>query len=389
MRYFSLLLFLAVLACTGPTDTAVSSSNPGPDRAAAAADGSMTLTPAAIEPVTVFSYEDIIWGFGWLPDGQIIATEKSGKLLLIDQDGNSNEVAEGVPEVRDSGQGGLLDVLLDQDFANNRLVYLTWSKPDADNNANTAVGRGRLADDGSALEDFTVLYEAGPKTKKGQHFGSRMAWGAEDGHLYFTIGDRGNRDVNPQDSTRDCGKVYRIAADGSIPADNPLYNAPKAKKAIYSFGHRNPQSLTVHPETGAIWETEHGPRGGDEINIIEPGKNYGWPVISYGINYNGTQFTQEVAKAGMEAPLHYWVPSIAPSGMAFITGDRYPGWKGDLVVGSLKYMRLQHVQLDGKTVIGEQKLINNLGRVRDVRMGPDDYIYASVEGEGIVRLEVK
>jgi glucose/arabinose dehydrogenase len=217
-----------------------------------------------------------------------------------------------------------------------------------------------------------------------------MIWGPKDGHLYFTIGDRGNRDVNPQDSTRDGGKIYRIAADGSIPNDNPFVGYDNAKKAIYSYGHRNPQSLTVHPTTAAIWETEHGPRGGDEINIIEASKNYGWPVISYGINYDGTQFTELNAKAGMEQPLHYWVPSIAPSGMAFVTGDKYPGWEGDLMVGSLKFMRLQHVQLDEQNnVIGEQKLINNMGRVRDVRMGPDGYLYASVEGEGIVRLEVK
>ncbi|MEL7163424.1 MAG: PQQ-dependent sugar dehydrogenase, partial [Bacteroidota bacterium] len=376
------------LACNGPADTTTATTTPGPDRAAAAADGTMRLTAAAIEPVTVFSYEDILWGFRFLPDGRILATDKSGKLLLSDRAGNGKTITTGVPVVRDANQGGLLDLLLDQDFANNRLVYLAYSEPDAAGDmANTAIGRGRLADDEASLEDFTVLYSAGPKTKVTRHYGSRMVWGPEDGHLYFTIGDRGDRDVNPQDSTRDCGKVYRIAADGSIPDDNPFVDYSGAKKAIWSYGHRNPQSLTVHPETGAIWETEHGPRGGDEINLIEPGKNYGWPVISYGINYNGTQFTQKVSQKGMEQPLHYWVPSIAPSGMAFVTGDRYPGWKGDLMVGSLKYMHLQHVQLDGEKVLGEQKLINGLGRVRDVRMGPDDFLYASVEGEGIVRLE--
>ncbi|MBC6993613.1 PQQ-dependent sugar dehydrogenase [Neolewinella lacunae] len=392
MRILSLLFFLFFLAaCSGPTETTVSASADGPDRASAAADGGMILTPSAIQPVTVFTYEDIIWGFCWLPDGRILATDKAGKLLVINEQGQATPVGSGVPTVRDHGQGGLMDVLLDRDFANNRLVYLSYSMPGANDSgvAATAVGRGRLSDDATALENFTVLYAMDDKTDKGQHYGSRLAWGPNDGHLYFTIGDRGDRDNNPQDTTRDGGKVYRIAADGSIPADNPFVDYPKAKTAIFSYGHRNPQSLTFHPETGELWETEHGPRGGDEINIIEKGKNYGWPVISYGINYNGTQFTDKVAQDGMEQPLHYWVPSIAPSGMAFVTGDRYPGWKGDLLVGSLKFMRLQHVQLNGKEVVGEQKLINNLGRVRDVRMGPDDYIYASVEGEGIVRLEVQ
>jgi glucose/arabinose dehydrogenase len=391
MRYLAPFVCLLLFACNGATET-TATTKAAPDRAAAAADGSMSLTPTAIEPVVVFEYEDILWGFNWLPDGTMIATDKGGKVLLIDGEGKSTEVTEGVPAVAQIGQGGLLDVLPGQDFTNDRMIYLSYAKPADDNDkiAATAVGRGRLSDDGTALEDFTVLYEMGDKTGKGQHFGSRMVWGPKDGHLYFSIGDRGNRDVNPQDSTRDGGKIYRIAADGTIPADNPFVGFEDAKKAIYSYGHRNPQSLTVHPETGAIWETEHGPRGGDEINIIEAGKNYGWPVISYGINYNGTQFTEEVAKSGMEQPLHYWVPSIAPSGMAFVTGDKYPGWEGDLMVGSLKFMRLQHVQLDEKNnVTGEQKLINNMGRVRDVRMAPDGYLYASVEGEGIVRLEVK
>ena len=383
-------LLLLLTACAPEDDLANQRINTGPDRASAAEDGTMALTPATIKPDVVFTYEDIIWGFQFLPDGQLLGTDKSGKLLVINMtDDSHTEITEGVPEVKNVGQGGLLDVLLDQDFATNRMVYLTWSKIDDRENAGTAVGRGRLNEAMTALENFEVLYEIDPKTDKPYHYGSRMVWGPNDGHLYFTVGDRGDRDTNPQDSTRDAGKVYRIAKDGSIPADNPFVGYDNAKKAIWSYGHRNPQSLTVHPETGEIWETEHGPRGGDEINIIEPGKNYGWPVITYGINYNGTQITEEVSKPGMEQPLHYWVPSIAPSGMAFITGDNYPGWEGDLLVGSLKFMRVQHVDLDGKEVIGENKVLNNFGRVRDLRMGPDGWVYASVEGEGIVRLSVR
>ena len=379
------LLATFLLACDPAADTTQSSVAGAPDRAAETGAPTTMLTAAGVTHEVVFPFEDILWGFTWLPDGRMLATVKDGRFLLVDGE-NSTEIS-GAPEVRDAGQGGLLDVLLDQDFADNRYVYLTWSRSeDGGEKGFTSVGRGRLSDDGTRLENFTSLYDGGPATDKGQHYGSRMVWGPEDGHLYFTIGDRGNRDENPQDTTRDGGKVYRIAADGSIPEDNPFVDAPGAKTAIYSFGHRNLQGMTVHPETGEIWEHEHGPRGGDEVNVIEPGKNYGWPVITYGINYDGTQITQEVAKEGMEQPLHYWVPSIAPSGMAFVTGDRYPGWEHDLLVGSLKYSYIKLVHLDGKEVTGEQDIIKNIGRVRDVRMGPDGYIYASIEGTGIVRV---
>jgi glucose/arabinose dehydrogenase len=201
--------------------------------------------------------------------------------------------------------------------------------------------------------------------------------------LWILLGDR---DVNPQDTTRDGGKIYRLNDDGSIPADNPFVGVPGAREAIYSYGHRNPQGLAYNPMDNEIWEHEHGPRGGDEINIIQAGLNYGWPEITYGINYSGTQITEETSRKGMEQPLHYWVPSIAPSGMAFVTGDKYPGWKGDVLVGSLKYLYLKHVMLDDGKVVGEEILLPNIGRVRDVRVGPDGYIYASLEGTGIVRL---
>ncbi|WP_116125117.1 PQQ-dependent sugar dehydrogenase [Lewinella sp. IMCC34183] len=381
-----LYLFLPVvlIACEPAAASTEENTTTAPDRGAAA-ESAMMLTAAGVEPETAFSFEDIIWGFTWLPDGRMLATVKDGRLLLIDGDA-STEVS-GVPEVRDAGQGGLLDVLLDQDFDDNRYVYLSWSRPeDGGEKGYTSVGRGTLSEDGSRLENFTSLYDGGPATEKGQHYGSRMVWGPDDGMLYFTIGERGNREENPQDTTRDGGKVYRIAADGTIPADNPFVGNPEARTAIWSYGHRNPQGMAVNPNTNEIWENEHGPRGGDEVNVIERGKNYGWPVITYGINYSGSQITEEVARPGMEQPLHYWVPSIAPSGMAFVTGDRYPGWNGDMLVGSLKFSYLKLVNLDGKKVVGEMELIPNLGRVRDVRMGPDGYIYASVEGTGIVRV---
>lgn len=384
MRYLFLPLFALLMVACEPAGTTTETSNDAPNRSA---DGepTMMLTAAGVESETVFNFEDIIWGFTWLPDGRMLATVKDGRLLLVD--GDSSTQVSGVPEVRDAGQGGLLDVLLDQNFDENRFVYLTYSRSEEDGAKGfTSVGRGKLSEDGARLEDFTSLYDGGPATDAGVHYGSRMVWGPEDGLLYFTIGDRGNRDENPQDSTRDGGKVYRIAADGSIPSDNPFVGAPNAKEATYSLGHRNLQGLAVHPTTGQIWEHEHGPRGGDEVNIIEPGKNYGWPVITYGINYDGSQITPEVGMAGMEQPFHYWVPSIAPSGMAFVTGDRYPGWEGDLLVGSLKFSYIKLVHLNGDAVTGEQELIKNIGRIRDVRMGPDGYIYASAEGTGIVRV---
>ena len=390
-RLLPLALLVVTLCTCDRAQTVTPETTDSPDRGS-----SLRLAPAAIKPVTVFAYEDILWGFRFLPDGRMIATDKAGKFLLIDAEAGAKEITQGVPTVKNIGQGGLLDVLPSPTFAEDRMLYFSFSEPaagqdPADKNtpASTSVARGTLNAAETALENVEILYAAAPKTDKPYHFGSRLVWGPEDGHLYFTIGDRGERDVNPQDSTRDGGKVYRIAADGSIPADNPFVDYAGARQAIYSYGHRNPQSLTVHPVTGEIWETEHGPRGGDEINLIQPGLNYGWPTITYGINYNGSQITEEVAAPGLEQPLHYWVPSIAPSGMAFVTGDRYPGWEGDLMVGSLKFSRLQHVDLEDGKVVGEQKLIENLGRVRDVRMGPDGYLYASVEVEGIVRLEVE
>ena len=391
---FTRLLFLTAFliqlgSCAPPPENeGESNTTPAPDRAAAAADGSMALTPAAVGSETVFDYEDILWGFQFLPDGRIIATDKGGKVLLITNDGTAAELS-GVPPVKNVGQGGLLDVLPHPDFAANRTVFFTYSEPapdDADRSG-TAVASARLSPDDTALENWTVLYRISPKTTKNHHYGSRMVF--HDGHLFFTVGDRGERERNPQDLSRDGGKVYRIAPDGSIPADNPFADRDGAKTATWSYGHRNLQGLAIHPETGALWEHEHGPRGGDEINLIEPGKNYGWPEITYGINYDGSQITEAVAREGMEQPLHYWVPSIAPSGMAFVTGERYPGWSGDLIVGSLKFMYLRHVALDGQDVTGEQILLKNLGRARDVRSGPDGWIYASIEGVGIVRVTVK
>lgn len=326
---------------------------------------------------------NIPWGLVFLPDGSMLISEKSGTLLQV-KDGQRTEIS-GLPTIEAMGQGGFLDLELHPDYANNGWLYFTYTSPEGEGSGgNTALMRAKLS--GTQLTDQELLYKAGPNTTRGQHFGSRIEFD-RDGYLYFTVGDRGDRDVNPQDITRDGGKVYRLNDDGSVPSDNPFVNEAGAKTAIYSYGHRNPQGLALHPETGVLWNHEHGPRGGDELNIIQKGKNYGWPVITYGINYSGTTITDETERPGMEQPEHYWVPSIAPSGMVFISSDKYPGMKGDLLVGSLAFQYLEHLVMDGNKVSKRIKLMEDMGRVRNVRQGPDGYIYVAVEGKGIYRLE--
>lgn len=325
---------------------------------------------------------DIPWGFVFLPDSSMLINEKDGRMIHF-KDGKKTEV-QGVPDVYNRGQGGLLDIALHPNYADNGWIYITYASSEGDEEGgHTALIRAKLEDD--TLVDRELLYKAAPNTTKGQHFGSRIVFD-NAGYLYFTIGERGNRDENPQDITRDGGKVYRLHDDGSIPEDNPFVNEPDAKKAIYSYGHRNPQGMVVHPRTGDIWIHEHGPKGGDEINIIKKGANYGWPVISYGINYIGTKFTDITEKEGMEQPIHYWDPSIAPSGMAFITSDKYKDWKGDLLVGSLKFQYMDKIVLKDDNVIKEERFLDGLGRVRSINQGPDSYIYVGIENKGIVKL---
>ncbi len=323
------------------------------------------------------------WGLAFLPDGGMLITEKSGTLYHLTADRQLQTVS-GVPAVLDKGQGGLLDVLLHPDFANNQVVYLSYSafKREGDDTVSTtAITRATL--EGNSLTNAERIFEALPYSTKRHHYGSRMAFDPE-GYLYFSVGDRGNRDENPQNLDNHCGKIHRINEDGSIPDDNPFVNQDGAMPSIYSYGHRNPQGLAIHPTTGKVWTHEHGPRGGDEVNIIRKGNNYGWPVISYGLNYDGTTFTQQTAQEGLEQPLHYWVPSIAPCGAAFVTGDRYPDWTGDFLVGSLRFEYLNRCQIANDEITGEELLMENLGRLRSVAMGPDGYIYVGVEDPGAV-----
>lgn len=330
----------------------------------------------------VVSDLSIPWGFTFLPDNSMLITEKTGELIHF-KDGKKTTI-DGLPEVYVRGQGGLLDIELHPDYNTNGWIYISYASSEGEGDGgNTAIMRAKLVD--NELTENQLLYKAGPNSKKGQHFGSRLAFD-DQGYLYFSIGDRGNRDENPQDITRDCGKIYRIHDDGRIPKDNPFVNESNAKKAIYSYGHRNPQGMIKHPETGEIWTNEHGPQGGDEINIVKAGKNYGWPVISYGINYSGTTFTEITEKPGMEQPLFYWVPSIAPSGMAIVSSDMYPDWKGNVLVGSLKFQYLEKLKLKDGIVVKREKLLEGMGRVRSVKEGPDGFIYVGIESLGIVKI---
>lgn len=330
----------------------------------------------------VVSDIQIPWGMAWLPDGTMLVTEKSGILYHI-KNGTKTEV-KNVPKVYNRGQGGLLDIALHPDYAKNGWIYMTYASNEGEGDGgNTKLIRTKLQDE--SLTQIESLYKATPNTTRGQHFGSRIVFDNQ-GYLYFSVGERGDRIENPQDIKRDCGKIYRLNDDGSIPKDNPFVGQTGAKEAIYTFGNRNPQGMAKHPETGEIWAHEHGPQGGDEINIIKKGANYGWSIVTYGIDYDGTTISTLKEKPGIENPIYYWLPSIAPCGMTFVTSDRYPDWKGDLLVGSLKFQYLELVKLKGNEVIERQKIAADIGRVRNVAQSPDGFIYIAVEGKGIFKI---
>jgi glucose/arabinose dehydrogenase len=323
---------------------------------------------------------DVPWGMAFLPGGDLLITDRGGNMYRYSA-GVLSAPIKGVPDVTARNQGGLLDIVLHPNYATNGWIYFSYSKPDDQDKSksSTAIMRAKL--DGDQLVNQELIFEAFPKTKAHHHYGSKLVFDQE-GYLYFGVGDRGDHFVFPQKLDNHHGKVHRIKDDGSIPQDNPFVNTSGAMPSIYSYGHRNPQGTTMHPLTGRIWESEHGPKGGDELNLIAPGVNYGWPVISYGINYNGTILTELTEKEGMEQPVFYWVPSIAPCGMTFVTGDKYPGWKHNLLLGSLSFEYLERVELEVEKVVHREKLLQDIGRVRNVVMGPDGYIYVGVESPG-------
>ncbi|MGH1470480.1 MAG: PQQ-dependent sugar dehydrogenase [Cellvibrionaceae bacterium] len=325
------------------------------------------------------------WGMAWLPNGDMLITNRKGELHRFSN--GKLSLIDGLPAVHANGQGGLLDIEVHPKFSENGWVYFSYASQEGKSGgSNTAIMRAKL--DGDKLDSKELLYKASPNSRRGQHYGSRIEFD-NNGYLFFSIGDRGARNENPQDITKDGGKIYRLHDDGKIPIDNPFVGKQGAREAIYSFGHRNPQGMAKNPTTGDIWVHEHGPRGGDEINIIEPTKNYGWPILSYGINYNGTQFAEGEEREGFESPIWYWDPSIAPSGMAFVTSDNYPEWKGNLLVGSLKFAYLVLCDVEGNEIKKADVLFKGIGRVRSIRQGPDGFIYVATEGQGIKKIVPK
>lgn len=357
-------VLIAVLACAGCSASESTAS-------AAAAAGSIVQV-GELEVTTVAQGLEHPWGMAFLPDGRVLVTERAGRLRVVDASGALSAPVRGVPDVLARGQGGLLDVALDPDFATDPWVYLSYSEP-GEGGSGTSVARGKWAN--GALTDVQVIFRQAPKIDSGHHFGSRLVFDRQ-GLLYVTTGDRGRQD-NAQRLDLGQGKIFRIHRDGRIPADNPFLGQDGAIDALWSYGHRNVQGAALHPVTGVLWQTEHGARGGDELNIPAAGKNYGWPVITLGVNYNGTPIGEGKSQApGMEQPIHSWTPSIAPSGLAFYTAERFPAWKGSLFVGALAFQRIVRLQLDGERVVAEEPLLVDLGeRIRDVRQGPDGYLY--------------
>lgn len=319
---------------------------------------------------------DIPWGMAFLPNGDMLVTEKAGRLYLVSK-GKMTKI-EGLPEVTVKGQGGLMDVVLHPKFATNNLIYISYVDGSSPTKVNTSIARAELRN--NKLVNLKRIMHAGPESNSGVHFGCRMFFDNK-GYLFFSIGDRGTK-PNSQDLTNHCGKIHRIHDDGRIPADNPFVKTPNTVPSIWSYGHRNPQGLWYDRKADVIWENEHGPKGGDELNIIVKGKNYGWPVITFGVDYDGTVISPDTAKAGMEQPVYQWTPSIGPSSLIRVTGKLYKSWEGDFLSGSLSFDSLDRLIMKGDKAVGREKLLPRIGRVRNVVQGPDGYIYVAVEKSG-------
>ncbi len=318
------------------------------------------------------------WAIAFLPDGRMLVTERPGRMRLANMEGQVTAPIEGVPKVFAQGQGGLLDVALAPDFQSSGTIYFSYAEPREGGRNGTAVARARLVegDDRPRLEDVQIIFRQQPSYRADVHFGSRIVV-APDGKLFITLGERFQMQY-AQDLSRHWGKVVRINPDGSVPEDNPFVGREGARPEIWSYGHRNPQAAGLHPETGELWIVDHGPRGGDEVNVVRKGLNYGWPVINYGRHYSGQDIPEK--REGMEQPLYYWDPSIAPSGMTFYTADRAPQWRGNLFVGALAGRHLARLVLDGEEVTAEEQLLKDLNeRIRDVRQGPDGAIYVATD----------
>jgi len=353
-----------------------------PVAAATAADSRIRTDEHAINVRIVVQGLEHPWGLAFLPDGRMLVTEREGRLRVV-RDGKLDlRPVGGLPPIEASGQGGLLDVAVHPRFAENGWIYLSYAAR-GPGGVGTEVLRAQLKQD--RLEDVRVIFRMQPKVGGGRHFGSRLVFDRK-GLLYVTLGDRGDQD-RAQHLDEHLGKIVRLHDDGRVPEDNPFRARQGAKPEIYSLGNRNVQGAALHPQTGELWAHEHGPQGGDEVNAIRAGANYGWPVITHGRNYGtGTRIGEGTHKSGMAQPLHTWVPSIAPSGMAFYTGDKFPRWRGDLFVGALRDQMLVRLKLDGEKVVKEERMLKGtLGRIRDVRAGPDGFVYLLTdESNGVI-----
>jgi aldose sugar dehydrogenase len=402
MRNLLLTTALAVvLAACGGTDGAAqpaATSAPGGEPWETRPANAPSQTPAfpgqtrapevsadvAYELVTVAEGLDKPWAIAFLPDGRMLVTEKPGRLRIVAQDGQLSEPVSGLPEVDARDQGGLLDVVLDPDYAENNLIYWSYAEPRGNGTNATAVARGQLVEDGAnaRVTDVQVIFQQNPAMDSTKHYGNRLVFDRE-GHLLIALGERSIMAgrVQAQEMDSALGKVVRINRDGSIPADNPFVGQEGVRPEIFASGVRNVQAAALHPETGQLWEIEHGARGGDELNVIEAGKNYGWPTIAYGLEYSGQPIGEGLtAKAGLEQPVYYWDPVIGPSGMIFYQGDLFPAWKDSLFVGALRDKQLVRLTLDGDRVIGEDRLLTDLNaRIREVEQGPDGAIYVATD----------
>jgi glucose/arabinose dehydrogenase len=342
------------------------------------------VSPAAAQRLSTELYELDVeavasglehpWGMAFLPDGELLITERPGRLRVLLPDGGLSQPISGVPTVADAGQGGLLDVAIDPDYASNGLVYFSFAES-RDGGAALSVARGRLDLEQNSLSDVEVIFRQQPAVGGGRHFGSRVVF-ANDGTLFVTAGDRGDHSDQSQNPQNHIGAVMRINPDGSIPQDNPGVGRDDWADEVWSIGHRNIQGATMRPGTNQFWTNEHGARGGDEVNLIEPGLNYGWPVISYGVHYSGAPIGEGTARSGMEQPVYYWDPSIAPSGMAFYTGDAFPEWQGNVLIGGLVGQLLSRLTMRGDAVVDEERMLQGLNaRIRAVSQGPDGLVY--------------
>ena len=337
-------------------------------------DTTFASSAGQLEVQTVASGLVHPWALAFLPDSKMLVTERPGRMRIVSVEGQLSPPLKGVPEVWATGQGGLLDVVTDNAFAQSKTIYFCYSERTG-GGGRTAVARARLNDGDGRLDEVKIIFRQDGPLSSGNHYGCRIVQ-ADDGNLFITLGEHFTYRNEAQNLGNHLGKLIRIAPDGSAPPDNPFVGRDGAKPEIWSFGHRNEQGLAINPASGELWEIEHGPRGGDEVNIIGKGKNYGWPVIGYGIDYSGAKIHETTAKDGMEQPIKYWVPSIAPSGMAFYTGKLFPKWNGSLFTGALAGKMLVRLSLNGNTVTGEERLLQSLyERIRDVRQGPDGALW--------------